>query len=119
MTEEQKKLMTDNGIDIDSAVARFGDNEELYLKYFRSFPEEETYKKFRESFKVDKLWQSQNILVTFIAIVGNLSFTRIYEDSCDLLKSVKIGNASNALSAIEKLDKDYTDMLDFIRNLDI
>lgn len=117
MTEEQKKLMIDNKIDIDTAIARFGENEELYLKYFRSFPEEETYKKFKESFKVDKLWQSQNILVTFIAIVGNLGFTQIYEDSDNLLKSVKCGNASSALSSLEKLDRDYKDMLDFIRNV--
>lgn len=115
MTDEQKKLMQDKGINVNDAIARFGGNVDLYLKYFHAFPDDDTYKKFKESFKVDKLWQSRNFLVTLVGIVGNLGFTQMYEDTRDLIKTVKNGNASDALSAIERLDTNYNEIVDFIR----
>lgn len=119
MTEEHKKSLRENHIDIDVALARFGGNEELYFKYFRSFPEDKTFKEFMDSFKVDKLWQSQNILITFIAIVGNLGFTNLYEDSRDLLRKIKQGNASDAINAIEKFEKTYLEIISFIKDSNI
>lgn len=119
MTEEHKTILRENHIDIDTALARFSENEELYLKYFRAFPEDEVFSKFMDSFKVDKLWQSQNILITFIAIVGNLGFTNLYEDSRDLLRKIKHGNVSDAINAIEKFQKTYLEITSFIKNSDI
>lgn len=119
MTKEHKEILRANHIDIDIAIARFGENEELYLKYFRSFPEDKTFSEFMNSFKVDKLWQSQNILITFIAIVGNLGFTNLYEDSRDLLRKMKQGNASDAINAIEKFQKTYSETISFIQDCGI
>lgn len=119
MDSAQRTLMIDNNIDIDTAIERFGNNEELYLKYFHSFVNDNTYKQFKESFKVDKLWQSQNILITFIGIVGNLGFVKLYEYGNELLKAIKGGNASNAVLALDKLDSSYENMLNFIRNVNI
>ena len=61
MTKENKAFFRENNIDIDMALERFSENEELYLKYFNSFPEDNTYTNFINSFKADKLWQSHNL----------------------------------------------------------
>lgn len=119
MTEEDKIILRENHIDIDTALERFGGNDELYLKYFRAFPQDEIFNKFMDSFKVDKLWQSQNILITFIAIVGNLGLTNLYEDSRDLLRKIKNGNASDAVNAIEKFAKTYSEITSFIKSCGI
>ncbi len=119
MTEEIKETLRENHIDIDNALVRFGENEELYLKYFHSFPEDKTYSEFIDSFKVDRLWQSQNLLITFIAIVGNLGLLNLYEDSRDLLRKIKNGNASDAIIAIKKFEKTYLETISFIRSCNI
>lgn len=116
MTEESKVILREHGIDIDTALARFAGNDELYLKYFHSFPDENTYKEFINSFRTDKLWQSRELLITFIAIVGNLGMTTLYEASRDLLRKVKSSNVSDAIIALEKLEEDYFNMTEFIKN---
>lgn len=119
MTEENRIILRENNIDIDTALARFAENDELYLKYFHSFPEDNTYSNFINSFRADKLWQSQNLLITFIAIVGNLGLTALYEASRDLLRKIKSNSVSDAIIALEKLEKDYFDMTAFIKNCNI
>ncbi|MCI5656759.1 MAG: hypothetical protein SOT80_07300 [Candidatus Pseudoruminococcus sp.] len=119
MTEENRNTFRKNGIDIDTALARFAENDGLYLKYFHSFPDDRTYKNFINSFKADKLWQSQNMLITFIAIVGNLGFNDLYNDSRDLLRKVKSNSVSDAIIAIEKLKQDYSNIINFIKSCDI
>ena len=119
MTEENKNIFRENGISIDTALARFSENDELYLKYFHSFPEDKTYNDFISLFKASKLWQTQNMLITFIAIVGNLGFTALYDDSHDLLRKIKSNNVSDAIVSFEKLKKDYSKIIAFIKSLDI
>ena len=119
MTKENKAFFRENNIDIDMALERFSENEELYLKYFNSFPEDNTYTNFINSFKTDKLWQSQNLLITFMAIVGNLSFTDLYNDSRELLKKIKNISVSDAIILFEKLKDDYSNIIDFIENFNI
>ena len=46
MTKENKAFFIENNIDIDMALERFSENEELYLKYFNWFPEDNTYTNF-------------------------------------------------------------------------
>ena len=46
MTKENKAFFRENNIDIDMALERFSENEELYLKYFNSFREDNTYTNF-------------------------------------------------------------------------
>ncbi len=119
MTEENKAVFRKNNIDIDMALERFSENEELYLKYFNLFPKDNTYNNFINSFKADKLWQSQNLLITFMAIVGNLGFTDLYNDSRELLRKIKNNSVSDAIITLEKLKDDYSDMIDFIENFNI
>lgn len=119
MTEENKNTFRENGIDIDTALERFSENDELYLKYFYLFPEDKTYHNFINLFKASKLWQTQNMLITFIAIVGNLGFTTLYDDSRDLLRKIKSNNVSDAIVSFEKLKKDYSKTVAFIKSSDI
>ncbi len=119
MTERDKEILRKNHVDIDTALMRFGENEELYMKYFRSFPNDKTFREFIDSFKVDKLWKSQNILITFMGIVGNLGFMTLYEDSRELLRKIKNGNAGDAVIAIEKFKNTYSEITYFIKNCGI
>ena len=90
-------------------------NEEFYKK----LRDMSKYTNFINSFKTDKLWQSQNLLITFMAIVGNLSFTDLYNDSRELLKKIKNNSVSDAIIIFEKLKDDYSNIIDFIENFNI
>lgn len=54
-----------------------------------------------------------------MAIVGNLSFTDLYNDSRELLKTIKNNSVSDAIILLEKLKNDYSNIIDFIENFNI
>lgn len=117
MTEERKIFLKQHSIDIDSALARFAGNDKLYLKYLYLFPEDATYESLMASFKANKLWQAQNLLITFSAIVGNLGLSSLHEASKGLLGKIKNGSSGDTIIFVERLESEYSSAARLIKNL--
>lgn len=49
MNEENKKLLLEAGVDLDRTMERFMNNEGLYLKFLKRFPEDPNFAQMKEN----------------------------------------------------------------------
>lgn len=117
MEQELISKLQKHSINVEDAVKRFGNNKELYLKYLFEYPQDKTYSTFINGFKLEKLWQSQNDLLTLIGISGNLGLEELYACSVDLLKKIRNSNVSEAIVSLDKLKETYSKTVKIINEL--
>lgn len=51
MDEEFKKLLIENGADVETTIKRFMGNEGLYLKFLMKFPDDKNYESIQEHYR--------------------------------------------------------------------
>ncbi|MEG2008137.1 MAG: Hpt domain-containing protein [Oscillospiraceae bacterium] len=89
------------GCDVQGALRRFSNNEGMYLKYIRRFPEEKTLPNFCEAFTRGELSAAHDELHTFKGVAGNLGLTELYARASALLPLVGEGSDEAARLAKE------------------
>lgn len=95
------------GAETDDAVERFMDDEEMYLKYVRDFPEEGSMKKLIDAVAAKDYDAAEKAVHALKGIVNNLGFIPLADASIDMLEELRDDNAAAALEAFEDVKKEY------------
>lgn len=73
------------GFDTVSALPRFCDNRELYLKYILKFPEERYLPDYKAEFDAGNYDRAAEIIHDFKGVSGNLGATRLFQIASDIM----------------------------------
>ena len=118
MTQEQKEMLKKSNIDVDDAMERFLDNEELYMKFLLKFQEEdENFQKMKEALKEDKGEEDFKLAHTVKGVAGNLSINGLYEVIVPYVEYLRHGDVESAKSHLAELEKVFEDSMEAIRRL--
>ena len=84
-----KQNMINAGYDVDGALARFVNNETLYLMFMKKFPNDENYAKIEGELQAEDFDSAYASVHAFKGVAGNLGITDVFENSVRLLDLLK------------------------------
>lgn len=99
--------LDDIGADTEDALDRFMDDEEMYLKYVRDFPEEHSMEALVKAVEEKDYGQAEKSVHALKGIVNNLGFQPLADATIDMLAELRDDNIEDALDAYEDVKKEY------------
>ena len=107
MEEYQKRKLLEAGIDVDSGMERFLENEELYLKFLMKFPADENYQGILDTMEKNECSEAFRCAHTLKGLAGNLSFNYLYQSLIPFVEELRIGNWAGANELRPDIEKSY------------
>lgn len=111
------EILKAGGIDYEEGLERFSGNEKLYFKYLKKLLTSDTYENMREEAlrgDVQRAFESAHKLKAFI---GNLSIGHFYDQLKELTEDFRAGEKRDYQPDIDKLDREYEQILQAIRSI--
>ena len=105
MNEENKKLLLEAGVDLDRTMERFMNNEGLYLKFLKRFPEDPNYE---EAFKNAH---------TLKGLSGNLGLEPFYQTISALTEQLRNQNLDHLEESMKEAEEVYGMLIQKISRL--
>ena len=78
MDDTIKKQLTEAGVDLDKTMERFMNNEALYLKFLKRFPEDPNYAQLKEHISAGDYEEAFRDAHTLKGVAGNLGLDPFY-----------------------------------------
>lgn len=108
MEKELKDQLVEAKVDIDAGLARFMNNENLYMKFLNKFIDEPTYQKLKDSVEAGDVPEAFRQAHTLKGVSANLSLTAIASSSeklTELLRNKETATEEEAAQAKEYMDE--------------
>lgn len=96
------------GAETKDALERFLDDEEMYLKYVRNFPEEPTYARLVKAVEEEDYEEAEKAVHALKGIVNNLGFIPLADATIDMLAELRDENIDDALEAFDDVKSQYS-----------
>ncbi|MDD3217706.1 MAG: Hpt domain-containing protein [Lachnospiraceae bacterium] len=108
------KILDDIGAETEDALERFMNDEEMYLKYVRSFPEEHSMPDLVAAVERKDYDAAEKSVHALKGIVNNLGFLPLADAAIDMLEELRDENIEDALEAYEDVKTEYRKFTDAI-----
>ncbi len=107
MEERVKKILTEAGIEPDSAIERFMGNEGLYFKYLLRFTGDENYRRLCEAIDAGDCKSAFEASHTLKGVCGNLSLTGMEKIVRDQVEYLRNGDLEKGRAFMKDLKESY------------
>ena len=104
------------GAETKDALERFMNDEEMYLKYVRNFPDEPTMAALVKAVADKNYDAAEKAVHALKGIVTSLGFVPLADATIDMLEELRDGNTKAALDAYEDVKKQYQRFCDVIND---
>lgn len=111
MNNEPFTELEELGVDVASALRRFGGKPELFMKYIRLFPEDTSFAELAAAMQSGDTEAAMSAAHTLKGVSGNLGFSEISRMSNSVLVRLREGRYTDASAAAEELSGEYADVL--------
>jgi chemotaxis protein histidine kinase CheA len=92
MDDCQRELMTKNGFDVDGALKRFVNNEPLYIKFLKKFPDDKSYEGIKKAYHENNCEECFKYAHTLKGLASNLGINGIYNLLIPMVAKLKHGD---------------------------
>lgn len=117
MDDDVKHMLLAADIDVEGVLERFMGNEALFLRFFKKFGDDESYRNLKESIKSGE-WQNAFCAVhTLKGVAGNLGMNRLFAVSSDITEKLRNREETGLEREIAALDAEYDAVLGVISQL--
>lgn len=103
MENTTKNLLTEAGINVESAMNRFLDDEEMYFEFLNDFLEDKLINKLEQAVNSGQVKESFEIAHTLKGVCANLSIdslSRIVNPMVEILRSNSLEGVKEAVSEL-------------------
>lgn len=107
MAIKNEELFNAINIDIQSMMDRFMNNEELYLRFLRKFPNNAQFIELHEQIASD---DRKNALVSshnLKSFTGNLSLSKLHQLFSTQVRQMRENDWDSAVSLMKDIDEEY------------
>ena len=115
MNEDLKQRLIKLGLDVDSAVRRFMDDENMFLKYLLRFEKERSYSDMIEALKNKEMEKAFKAAHSFKGVCGNLSMEELYKLACRQVEILRENQLDGLEENTELLSREYKRVVTGIR----
>jgi HPt (histidine-containing phosphotransfer) domain-containing protein len=84
--------MQQDGIDVEGAMERFLNNEDMFRRFLRRLPEENSYREFMTALREEDVAQAFVCGHRLKGLLGNLSLVDTYNVLYDIVEVLRGGN---------------------------
>lgn len=105
------------GIDVEEALGRFMDNEELMLRFLLRFPQDENFALLRQALEQGDVRRAFEAAHTLKGVAGNLSVTGVFRQTGRLVELLRAGDLAAASAAMPELEAEYDRAVRALREL--
>ena len=117
MNEENKKLLLDAGVDLDRTMERFMNNEGLYLKFLKRFPEDPNYAQMKENIENRQYEEAFKNAHTLKGLSGNLGLEPFYQTISALTEQLRNQNLDHLEESMKEAEEVYGMLIQKISRL--
>lgn len=107
MTNDILQKLDKLGAETEDALERFLNDEEMYLKYIREFPDEKSMPRLVQAVADGDYEAAEKAVHALKGIVNNLGFLPLADAAVDMLEELRDDNIEDALDAFEDVQKQY------------
>lgn len=107
MDNARREALLQAGIDIDSTLERFMNNEALMERFWQKFPNDKSYAELMDAIAADDKAKAITSIHTFKGVCGTLGFTEMYKTTVQIESLMRSGQWDEALNAMPMLEKLY------------
>ena len=107
MTEQERNILNEANIDVEDAMGRFLDNEELYIKFLNKFTEDENFSKMREFLINNNVEDAFGCAHTVKGVAANLSVNGLYQAMIPFVEYLRDGNLTEAKNLFPEVEEAY------------
>lgn len=104
----RKQRLTDAGIDVNSAMERFMNNEALLERFLAKFPADPNHDRLTAAIAAGDKEAALTAAHTMKGVCGNLSMTALFELLTRQVAAFRSGDWDGAVAMMPELDRMYT-----------
>ena len=107
MTEEKKAKFKEAGLQLDSAMRRFMNNEKMVEKYLNRFLSEQSYAELKEALQAGDAEKAARAAHTLKSVCGTLGFVKMQQQVIDEEALIKNGKMDEAVAKAPEIEEEY------------
>lgn len=115
MNEEFKKKLSKSGVDVVGAINRFSENEEIYEKYLRIFPDDEAFTTLVEAYVEGDYERLRKSAHTLKGTSANFGIRFVCDPCAQLSDELKSGEYSNVDRLVSDINSAYAKLVDILK----
>lgn len=115
MNEEKKAKFKAAGLQLDSALRRFMNNEKMVEKYLNRFLSEKSYQDMKDALEAGDAEKAAMAAHTLKSVCGTLGFVKMQEQIIDEEALIKGGKMDAARAKAPEIEEEYQRICELIR----
>lgn len=115
MADNVITALNEYGCDTQSALERFMNKEELYVRFLNKFLDDKSFAETGEQIAKQDYEAALQAVHTLKGVAGNLGFSPLYNLSADMVTKFRAGEPEEACAEYDQLGSIYKDVCEIIR----
>ena len=115
MTKDYKIQLMKAGVNLNLAMNRFMQNEALYEKFLKKFPNDTTFSILKNKMSENNIQESFAAAHTLKGICGNMEFNNLMEIINPLTEKLRISQLDGADELMKELESRYNTICSIIQ----
>lgn len=107
MDTEYKKILIDNGINVESALERFMGNEVLFERFLKKFLADSSFETLAKNIEIGECEEAFKAAHTLKGVAGNLSLEQIHKKTIPIVEALRNQDLDTAKKAFSELEQCY------------
>ncbi len=117
MDESKRNVLTSSGVDLDGAMERFMDNEQLYWNFLTKFTVNPSFAELEKVVEAKDWEQALNVSHNLKGITGGLGFTHLYDLFCTQVTKLRQNDPTGAALMMDDIMTEYHRLLDIVKGI--
>lgn len=117
MNNEAKEKLIACGVDYEGALARFMNNEELYVRFLKKFLADPNYELLTKSMEENDPEAALKSSHTLKGVAGNLSMTSLFKLTEEMVTDLRKDINSDISDVYEQIKANYSELISAISEL--
>ena len=118
MDSNLQTLLAQGGINVAVTLARFGDNEALFLKFLRRFPTDSTFTTLTAALQCQSYDEIKAACHTLKGVSGNLGLTPLFEACSQMMVQLRADDLVDTSDTFATIQNAYRETIAMIAKLD-
>lgn len=116
MTQEYKKQLIEAGVNLDSALDRFMNDENLFENFLKKFPEDKTFDCLKDNLKENHLQDAFMAAHTLKGICSNFELSSLVEILTPLTEKLRLQETDDMTILVTQLEEHYLRLCQIIND---
>lgn len=116
MTNEQITALKNGGLDVDKTIERFSGNADMYERFLKKFPNDESYGQIAPAFAANDKEAALTAAHTLKGVSANLGMIALYEACSKTVALIRAEQFEQARDSCAEIDRTYHDVCEVINS---